>query len=143
MIRAPLDEEGSVVRAPLPPEDDSFPETGWERRRTSVEAWADAWSAGDADVLLLFYSPAFTPPDGEPRASWERRRREDLAAFRETRVILGDLRIEVAEDGESATVRFRQDGWTPGDRERLSKTLELRHEEGLWRIVEETARPID
>ena len=104
----------------------------------TVEAWARAWSARDAEAVAEFYSPDFQVPDGMARATWDELRRERITNPELLAVTVGDLSIEHT-GSSSAVARFLQIYDTPGYRAWVRKTLELRFESGRWLIASEAA----
>lgn len=101
----------------------------------TVRAWAEAWSARDADAYLDFYGVGFKTPNDD-RAAWENQRRERLTRPSFIRVTLDELRVNVS-DTDSARVTFRQRYESNLLRNTSRKTLTLAREDGAWKIVEE------
>jgi tetratricopeptide (TPR) repeat protein len=101
----------------------------------TVRAWAEAWSARDADAYLGFYGTGFKTPNDD-RAAWETQRRERLTRPNFIRVTLDELRVNVS-DADNARVSFRQRYESNLLRNTSRKTLTLAREDGTWKIVEE------
>jgi tetratricopeptide (TPR) repeat protein len=101
----------------------------------TVHAWAKAWSARDVKGYLNYYASDFQTPNGEPRKAW--------AAERETRIAgKGSIsvRIEspvVSIDGNTATVKFRQNYVSDRLTASSRKTLVLVKHGGKWHIKQE------
>jgi Flp pilus assembly protein TadD len=73
----------------------------------AVRAWAQAWSRQDVDGYLRFYAKDFRTPKGEPRADWERSRRQRILAPKSITVTLDAPRVN--REGEArATITFSQ-----------------------------------
>ena len=102
----------------------------------TVLAWAQAWSAQDADTYLSFYAPDFRMPENLTRESWEQQRRERLTTPRSIQVTLSDIEVDII-DKTTARVRFLQSyqSDTFGDRSR--KALLMRKQDVGWKILEE------
>jgi len=102
----------------------------------TVKAWAQAWSAKDADAYLAFYAPEFKPPPGMTRADWENERRSRISGPRSIKVAIRDAKV-VRRDDRSAAVIFQQAYHSDRFQGRTRKTLELVRVGDDWRIVEE------
>jgi len=105
----------------------------------SVQAWAKAWSAQDADAYLAFYAPDFKTPNGVPRAEWETQRRSRVSGPRSIKVTIRDAKI-VRHDDRRVAVRFQQSYRSDRFQGRTRKTLELVWIGDDWRIVEEVVK---
>jgi Flp pilus assembly protein TadD len=124
-------------KAPAPggPAPQSAPEQ--EAVVSAVRAWAEAWSRKDADAYLGFYAKDFRTPKGEPRAAWEKARRERLLAPRSIAVTVTEPRVSQREDGR-ASVTFRQEYKSDRLSSRSTKTLLMvKAEGGRWLIQQE------
>ena len=102
-----------------------------------VEAWAQAWSRGDAATYLSAYAPGFRPQGGETRAAWEATRRARLEQTRNVSVTIASPKV-VIDDPSHATVTFRQDYASETIKRTTMKTLRLVNEGGRWLIERET-----
>jgi ketosteroid isomerase-like protein len=121
--------------APGGPAPQSAPEQ--EAVVSAVKAWAEAWSRKDADAYLGFYAKDFRTPKGEPRAAWEKARRERLLAPRSIAVTVTEPRVSQREDGR-ASVTFRQEYKSDRLSSRSTKTLLMvKAEGGRWLIQQE------
>ena len=123
---------------PVPSRSDPVPSGSDPEIEEVVQAWAQAWSARDAEAVLEFYSPSFLVPDGMRRATWEQLRRERIENPELLAVTVEDLVAE-RTGPESAVARFLQIYDTPGYRVWVMKTLQLASESDRWRIVDELA----
>jgi cytoskeletal protein RodZ len=103
-----------------------------------VEDWARAWSAKDADAYLAFYAPDFNVPGGEKRETWEKTRRQRVAAPKTVSVAVEALKAELQGEGK-ASVSFRQLYKSDVLSAVTSKTLVLVLVDGRWRIQQETS----
>jgi len=108
--------------------------------RTAVEsamqAWAQAWSAGDASAYLKHYSATFQPTGGQGRSTWERTRRERVTPDQGIRVAVEALEFDIASD--SARVRFVQRYTSRRLSDTSRKQLDWVLEDGQWKIRAET-----
>jgi hypothetical protein len=105
--------------------------------KAAIEGWRVAWQNRDAENYLAAYSPSFLPSDGRSRAAWVDARREALTRRGPFEVQLLDLQLTPAGK-DAVRADFIQDFRSPRYREAgTPKTLELRQEQGLWRIVSE------
>ncbi|KIF80971.1 nuclear transport factor 2 family protein [Noviherbaspirillum autotrophicum] len=102
----------------------------------AVHGWAKAWSAQDVKSYLNFYGGDFQTPNGQPRKAWEDDRRARIAG--KGRISVKVESPQVAVNGNSATVKFRQvyasDRLTANTR----KTLTLTKHGGKWLIKQES-----
>lgn len=128
----------TAAAAPEPPKPAPAPAKSMEEEVTeAVQAWAKAWSSQDADAYLASYAPDFKVPGGEPRAAWEKSRRQRIAAPKSIAVTVDDLKIAPEGDARArATFRqgYRSDVLQPMQ---TTKTLILVRSDGRWRIREE------
>jgi tetratricopeptide (TPR) repeat protein len=102
-----------------------------------VNAWAQAWSRKDADAYLGFYAKDFRTPKGEPRADWEKGRRQRILAPKSISVTVDAPRV--SREGESrAKVTFLQAYKSDTLSSRGTKTLLLvKADDGRWLIQQE------
>ncbi len=103
----------------------------------AVHAWAQAWSRKDVDAYLAFYAKEFRTPKGEPRAEWEKGRRQRILAPKSISVTLDAP--QVSRDGDArAKVSFRQSYQSDVLSSRGKKTLVLvKSTDGRWQILQE------
>ncbi len=103
----------------------------------AVNAWAQAWSRKDVDAYLAFYAKEFRTPKGEPRAEWEKGRRQRILAPKSISVTLDAP--QVSRDGDArAKVSFRQAYQSDTLSSRGNKTLVLvKSTDGRWQILQE------
>jgi tetratricopeptide (TPR) repeat protein len=103
----------------------------------TVRAWAKAWSAKDVEAYLAFYGKDFKTPGGEPRAAWEKTRRQRISAPKSIAVTIESPKVSVAANGQ-ASVTFRQ-GYRSDvlKATTTTKTLVLARSDGRWLIQQE------
>lgn len=100
-----------------------------------VADWARAWSSGDPETYLTFYSERFLPARGT-REEWAATRHERLTAPEWIEIEVSDL--EIAAGGDRAVARFVQSYSRPGYADEVAKTLEwAREDDAVWRILAE------
>lgn len=105
----------------------------------AVEAWARAWSSRDAEAYLAFYANDFKTPGGEPRATWEKGRRQRIAAPKSITVAVSSFKVSFAADNLS-TVTFHQSYSSDIINSSITtKALVMTKVEGRWLIQEEKA----
>jgi tetratricopeptide (TPR) repeat protein len=102
---------------------------------SAVHDWAKAWSSQDVKSYLGYYGSDFQVPNGQARKAWEDERRSRIAG--KGRISVKVDAPQVAVNGNSATVKFRQvyvsDRLTANTR----KTLVLTKQGSKWRIKQE------
>jgi tetratricopeptide (TPR) repeat protein len=103
----------------------------------AVNAWAQAWSSKDVDAYLAFYAKDFRTPKGEPRAEWEKGRRQRILAPKSISVTLDAP--QVSRDGDArAKVSFGQAYKSDTLSSRGKKTLVMvKSTDGRWQILQE------
>jgi Flp pilus assembly protein TadD/ketosteroid isomerase-like protein len=109
---------------------------GGEEVLKTVQAWASAWSKKDADGYLAFYAPDFKTPKGEPRAQWEKSRKDRISAPKRIQVTIEAPKVTLKGD-DSAVVSFHQKYRSDNLQSSNSKTLVLVRAEGKWKIQQE------
>jgi tetratricopeptide (TPR) repeat protein len=101
----------------------------------AVRAWAAAWSSKDMNAYLGSYAKNFATPKNMGRKDWEEERRERIMGKSRISVKITD--VVTKTNGDTATVKFRQEY----DADALStsgrKTLELTKVGSRWLIVKE------
>lgn len=124
--------------APAPARDTSLAQ---REIQDTLAAWQTAWTSRQVGAYLEHYSPNFLPSDGLSRSAWERQRRDRLGRARDLSIDIADLTFANLQ-AEGAEISFRQDYKARGFAEVSRKTLNLARENGVWRIVRETSRPL-
>lgn len=131
VVTAPLSVASSTP--PPPQADQADPRVAVE---STIQAWAKAWSAGDAEAYLGMYGTSFKPPRSETRAQWERKRRERVTAAQQITVGLDDLAIHISGPTQ-AEARFVQRYAAQNLQDKSRKLLKLALENGRWKIIAE------
>jgi tetratricopeptide (TPR) repeat protein len=102
----------------------------------AVNAWAQAWSNKDSNAYLAHYAKDFKTPGGEPRAQWEKGRRERIAAPKSIHVGIEQPKVTM-KGPQEASVSFRQSYRSDKLKTTSRKTLDLVKADGRWLIREE------
>jgi Flp pilus assembly protein TadD len=122
---------------PAPKQAAPGPEANGKAALAAVVAWAEAWSRQDVDAYLGSYAKNFRTPKGEPRADWEKQRRERVSAPKSIAVKVDNERVTADADGR-VRVTFRQDYQSDVFSGSATKTLLMgKSEDGRWRILQE------
>jgi Flp pilus assembly protein TadD len=126
-----------VVAADTPPavkaKDASDPQTDVVK---ALQAWAKAWSSGDAKGYLSFYAPWFKVPGGQNRNEWEQARRERIGKGRKISVQVQNPKVTFARP-EEAVVTFRQAYRSDSLKTSGMKRMTLVRVNGRWLIQQE------
>ena len=72
-----------------------------------VNHWAHAWSNKSVGEYLGYYAPDFKTPKGEPRAEWEKFRKERIHAPKKILVSVSGAKVTLKNETH-ASVTFRQ-----------------------------------
>lgn len=102
----------------------------------AVRAWASAWSSKDMNAYLGAYAKNFDTPKNLPRKTWEEERRDRIMGKSRISVKVSD--IVTKSNGNTATVKFRQDYAADALTTSSRKTLELNKVGDRWLIAKET-----
>lgn len=102
----------------------------------TLNAWAKAWSTGDAAQYLGFYSPKFDPPGSQSRAAWEQSRRERVVKGKKISVQIQAPHVTFARP-EEAVVTFRQVYRSDSLKATGKKRITLVRSNGRWMILQE------
>ncbi len=100
-----------------------------------VKSWARAWSDRDVNRYLSHYSEEFKPRDNMSLEEWKKQRYGRLR-WREF-IIVQPSRYSIDLKNNFATVNFNQYYKSERFEDTIRKTLELRKENGKWRIMRE------
>lgn len=103
----------------------------------AVDAWAKAWSARDVQAYLGKYADDFKPAKGMSREAWAKERQARLQG-RKSAITVKVEAAEVSINGDTATVKFRQDYKSDRLAEISRKVLVLAKQDGVWKIREES-----
>lgn len=102
----------------------------------AVNSWAKAWSAKNSSAYLGYYARDFKPPKGDTRGSWEKTRRERIAAPKSIKVGISGAKVHM-KDSSHASITFRQSYEAGALKNSTTKTLEMVRSGKRWLIVEE------
>jgi tetratricopeptide (TPR) repeat protein len=102
----------------------------------AVRAWATAWSNKDMNGYLGAYAKDFATPKNQARKTWEEERRDRIIGKSRISVKVSD--IVTKSNGNSATVKFRQEYAADALATTSRKTLELHKVGDRWLISKET-----
>ncbi len=98
--------------------------------------WAHAWSNKSVGEYLGYYAADFKTPKGEPRAEWEKFRKERIQAPKKIQVGLSGVKITMKDDTH-ASVTFRQHYKADTLNSATTKTLVLVKSGDKWLIQQE------
>lgn len=105
----------------------------------TLEAWARAWSAKDVAAYLSFYAPDFKTPGGEPRAEWEKVRRQRVSSPKSIVLTVESPKVSVVSN-DRVNVAFRQSYRSDIVTASVSnKTLVMVRVDGRWLIQQENS----
>ncbi|MCB1788724.1 MAG: nuclear transport factor 2 family protein, partial [Gammaproteobacteria bacterium] len=102
-----------------------------------LRSWALAWSNKDVPGYLAHYSSAFVPDDGSGRRQWAEQRRDRIGKPEIIEVRVSDVSVQPVDDG-AVTATFQQSYRANHYHDRVVKHLDMRLEDGDWKIVRET-----
>lgn len=111
-----------------------------EQLMAFAQDWAQAWSSGDAERYLSYYSEGFIPESKSSFNVWAAQRRQRITPDQGIQVQIEDTQV-VARTHESAEIRFRQWYQSKKLKARSNKALTLSWQDGQWRIVRERVVP--
>jgi tetratricopeptide (TPR) repeat protein len=100
-----------------------------------VHAWAKAWSAKDVKGYLSFYAGDFQTPNGESHKAWAAERESRIAGKGKISVKIESPNVSI--EGNSATVKFRQNYVSDRLTANSRKTLMLVKHGARWQIKQE------
>ncbi len=101
-----------------------------------ITNWAEAWSNRDMEQYLSHYSDQFAPPDGMGLDEWQTQLQQDLDADEQAMEV--DVNgFSIQPDGDTATVSFSRHLRSAHSDHTSLKTLVMKMERGVWRIVRE------
>lgn len=126
--------EPVVAQNPAP----AAPEPSADRAAVldALQGWAAAWSSQDVNRYLASYSADFDPGGGLSLNTWKQQRRARLAA--PTSISVQVINPQVRDlGGDTVQVRFVQVYQSNSYADQVNKVMDLRMENGAWRIVAE------
>jgi tetratricopeptide (TPR) repeat protein len=106
-----------------------------EQVMAAVNNWAKAWSARDVKGYLNAYAGDFDLPAGQSRKDWTEERRARIEDKKHISVKIESP--QVAVNGNTATVKFRQIYDSDRVKANSRKTLVLSRQGGKWQITQE------
>lgn len=133
----------AVAATPTPapeaaPEVEAVDAATTEAVRSTLTAWAKAWSNKEVDGYLAVYASDFSPEGGISRATWEAQRRDRISRPKRIRVGVVNPKLSALGDGR-VRVTFRQEYESDSFSDTVVKVLEMRDENG-WKISREYTR---
>ncbi len=135
---APSEEETATDQEATPADDAKPAVTTIDPKaqiERTVRAWAEAWSARDADAYLAFYSDRFKTPRGRAFSAWAEERKSRVTRPEFIKVSFDQLQISLK--GNTAQASFVQQYESNILKDTSRKTLTLTREGAAWKIVEE------
>lgn len=116
----------------------STPASNDDTLTTTVNNWAQAWSAKNLDKYFASYGEGFKPAKGETRKAWEQQRRERITRPSKISVELSNINVTTV-DNNNAKVRFKQSYSADGKPISTTKTLVMKKAGDNWFIEQEIA----
>nr|WP_314859866.1 L,D-transpeptidase family protein [uncultured Undibacterium sp.] len=101
----------------------------------AVDQWVNVWSQKNTKAYLAHYAKDFQTPNGESRKSWMEERRSRIEGKGKITVRLDKPTVTV--DGNTATVKFRQNYQSGALVASSRKTLLMVKQDGKWLIKQE------
>jgi hypothetical protein len=101
----------------------------------AVQAWADAWSAKDAEQYFTSYADSFKP-SGMSKSAWQAQREARMSKSKSIAVTLSDLKVKLSDDSHASATfvqHFRADAY----QDKSQKILQLEKIDDAWLIVSE------
>lgn len=135
-------EENRVIKEAEPPllePEHAGPQTAEGRQKailSTVDGWSAAWSAQNADAFFSYYSRNFRPRNGLTHEEWVAQRRERLQKPSFIKVRIDQPKVVIAGDA-TARVEFVQTYRTDSYSDQVLKILDMRRENGNWKIYRE------
>jgi len=103
----------------------------------AIEAWRAAWSAKNVRNYLAAYHGSFIPANNQSLSAWRSARTRSLQAPRFIEVFITDVQL-LPIDAETVRVQFNQRYRSDRFQDDVVKVLLLKHQEGQWKIIQET-----
>ncbi len=100
-----------------------------------IEQWRKAWSDGQAEQYLGFYSEQFTPSGDRSRSKWAEQRRSRINPERGISIELSNHVVAFDEGLTRATVKLQQDYRAGNYQDFSDKQLVFLKEKEQWRII--------
>ncbi|HKI60619.1 MAG TPA: hypothetical protein VKA23_06245, partial [Mariprofundaceae bacterium] len=104
----------------------------------ALEAWRTAWSARSLADYFAAYAEDFQVPDRfKSRQEWQAYKRRVISSKTFIEIEISDVKVELEQSGKRARInffqKFRSNSYNGDD----SKVLEMRLDDGTWKIVRE------
>lgn len=148
---APAPAANSAVIPAATPAATPAPKATAEAANSSVDAatasavagllgsWTQAWSNQKAPDYLALYADDFAPEGGQLRAAWAEQRRERILKPSRIQVSIKNPKtVRISDD--QVRVNFVQRYVSDNYSDSVSKTLELKQVNGVWKITREYSR---
>lgn len=108
-----------------------------KQAEAAVLAWAKAWSSQDINGYLNSYTKEYLPPSGGTHKAWEEDRKAKILGKAKISVLLSAVQVSLSDNGNTATVKFRQNYSAGALQTSTRKTLYLNKVNGRWLITRE------
>lgn len=102
--------------------------------KNTVESWRKAWESKNIDTYIGLYHPDFES-NGKNRSQWKAYKARLNRKY--ARISVGVRSLRVSVDGDTATATFRQRYRSDAFKSNGYKKLELKRENGDWKILRE------
>lgn len=133
----PSNTQVAVNNKPVSPPDVNNNAAAIKQAETTVLAWAKAWSGQQINEYLNSYSKDYVPASGGTHKAWEEDRKAKILGKSKISVNLSGINISLADNGNTAIVKFRQNYSAGALQTSTKKTLQLSKLNGKWVIVKE------
>lgn len=133
---APIPEVNTVKTPTVEAAISQRPSVEDEQLLAFAQDWAQAWSSGDAERYLSYYSERFVPESKSSFTTWAAQRRQRITPDQGIQVQIEEAQV-VARTHESAEIRFRQWYQSKTLKARSNKSLTLSWQDSQWKIVRE------
>jgi tetratricopeptide (TPR) repeat protein len=133
----PSNTQVAVNNKPVSPPDANSNTAAIKQAETAVLAWAKAWSSQDINEYLNSYSKDYVPASGGSHKAWEEDRKVKILGKSKISVSLSGINTSLADNGNTAIVKFRQNYSAGALQTSTRKTLQLSKLNGRWVIVKE------
>lgn len=136
-VTKPSNTQVAVNNKPATPPDVNNNAVSIKQAETAVLAWAKAWSSQDVNEYLNSYSKEYVPASGGSHKAWVEDRKNKILGKSKISVNLSGINTSLADNGNTAIVKFRQNYSAGALQTSTRKTLQLSKLNGRWVIVKE------